>query len=137
MDEEGNEGNMGREYAPRGFAKPVQVGDELEVTVEGKGKTGDGVAKVNGYVIFIKGETEVGQKYKIRIVRIGRNFATGELATAGSAPAAEESAAEGEAPAAEEQAPEEKESGEAAPEETASEEASSEETESEEKKPEE
>jgi predicted RNA-binding protein with TRAM domain len=108
MDEEGNAGNEGREFAPRGFAKPVQVGDELEVTVEGKGKTGDGVAKVNGYVIFIKGETEVGQKYMIRIVRIGRNFATGELATGGSAP--------------EEKAPEETAPEEAVPEETASEE---------------
>jgi predicted RNA-binding protein with TRAM domain len=126
MDEEGNAGgNEGREFAPRGYAKPVQVGDELEVTVEGKGKTGDGVAKVNGYVIFIKGETEVGQKYMIRVVRIGRNFATGELATAGSAPAAEE-------PASEESAPEETATEEAAPEET-----ESEETESEEKKPEE
>ncbi|MCX6773898.1 MAG: TRAM domain-containing protein [Candidatus Micrarchaeota archaeon] len=119
MDEEGNAGNERKEFAPRGYAKPVQVGDELEVTVEGKGKTGDGVAKVNGYVIFIKGETEVGQKYMIRVVRIGRNFATGELATAGSAPAAEEPAPE------------------AAPEEAAAEETESEETESEEKKPEE
>jgi predicted RNA-binding protein with TRAM domain len=125
MDEEGNAGNEGRGFAPRGFAKPVQVGDELEVTVEGKGKTGDGVAKVNGYVIFIKGETEVGQKYMIRVVRIGRNFATGELATAG-----------GSAP--EEKAPEEATSEETATEEAASEEETeTEETESEEKKPEE
>jgi len=73
-------GEEKKEYAPRGYSKPVQVGDEIEVTVEGKGRTGDGVAKVNGYVIFIKGETEVGQKYRIKVVRIGRNFATAELA---------------------------------------------------------
>jgi predicted RNA-binding protein with TRAM domain len=79
MDEEAGMGN--EEGAPRRNygAKPVDVGQEIEVTVEGKGKTGDGVAKISGYVIFVKGETEVGQKYNIRITRIGRNFATGEL----------------------------------------------------------
>jgi predicted RNA-binding protein with TRAM domain len=79
MDEEaGMEGGEGA--GPRDYgAKPVEVGQELEVTIEGKGKSGDGVVKISGYVIFVKGETEVGQKYMVRISRIGRNFATGEL----------------------------------------------------------
>jgi len=79
MDEEAG---MGSEEGagPRSYAaKPVEVGQELEVAIESKGKSGDGVAKISGYVIFVKGETEVGQKYMIRISRIGRNFATGEL----------------------------------------------------------
>jgi predicted RNA-binding protein with TRAM domain len=77
----GEAGMESGESAPRRDygAKPVEVGQELEVAIEGKGKTGDGVAKISGYVIFVKGETEVGQKYMIRISRIGRNFATGEL----------------------------------------------------------
>ena len=79
MDEEAGMGSS-EGAAPRNYsAKPVEAGQELEVTIEGKGKTGDGVAKISGYVIFVKGETEVGQKYMIRISRIGRNFATGEL----------------------------------------------------------
>ncbi len=78
MDEEAGMGN--EEAAPRNYgAKPVDVGQELEVTIESKGKSGDGVAKVSGYVIFVKGETEIGQKYMIKIVRMGRSFATGEL----------------------------------------------------------
>jgi len=39
-------------FQPRSFA-PVKVGDELEVTIEAVGEKGDGVAKKDGFVLFV------------------------------------------------------------------------------------
>lgn len=60
--------------------KPVKLGDSVDVTVEALGEKGDGVAKVKGYVIFVKGATQddVGKEVKVNITFIGRKFAIGE-----------------------------------------------------------
>ena len=39
-------------FKPRSFA-PVNVGDEVDVTVEAVGDKGDGIAKIKGFVLFI------------------------------------------------------------------------------------
>jgi len=62
----------------RGFAKPVQQGDEVEVTIESTGAKGDGVAKVNNFVIIVPGAKE-GEKVKVRITRVLRKMAFGEI----------------------------------------------------------
>ncbi len=69
----------GFEGGRRFFQKPVKIGDEIEVKVEGHGKNGDGVAKIDGYVIFIKGDTEEGKSYKVKVETVGRKFATATL----------------------------------------------------------
>ena len=59
---------------------PVKVGEEFEVKIESMSKRGDaGVAKVEGLVIFVAG-TIVGDTAKIRITKVGRGYATAEIA---------------------------------------------------------
>lgn len=48
---------------------PVKVGDELEVTIEAIGEKGDGVAKVDGYVVFVP-KVSQGDKVTIKITKI-------------------------------------------------------------------
>lgn len=61
--------------------KPVKVGDEVEVQVEAIASKGDGIAKKDGFVIFIKGAKE-GQTVKVKITDVKARFAVGELVSA-------------------------------------------------------
>jgi predicted RNA-binding protein with TRAM domain len=91
-------GGGGRRFGgPRPFKpSPVRVGEEYDVKIESMSKRGDsGVARVQGLVIFVAG-TKVGDSVKIRITKVGRGYATAEVA--GQAAAGEAAA---EAPAAE------------------------------------
>jgi len=72
----------------RSFA-PVKVGEELEVTIEAVGAKGDGIAKKNGFVLFIPGVKE-GQTVRIRVTKVLRKVGFAEVA--GSAAAEGESA---------------------------------------------
>jgi predicted RNA-binding protein with TRAM domain len=67
---------------PRPFRPaPVKVGEEFDVRIESMSKRGDaGVAKVEGLVIFVAG-TKVGDSVKIRITKVGRGYATAEIAS--------------------------------------------------------
>jgi len=56
---------------------PVELGEEYDVTIESTGSGGDGVAKINGYVIFVK-EAQEGDNPRIKITKIGRSFAIAE-----------------------------------------------------------
>lgn len=58
--------------------KPVKVGDEVEVKVEAVASKGDGIAKKDGFVIFIKGAKE-GDSIKVRITEVKARFAIGEI----------------------------------------------------------
>ena len=72
----------------RSFA-PVKVGEELEVTIEAVGEKGDGIAKKNGFVLFVPGVKE-GQRVKIRVTKVLRKVGFAEVVgQAGEAPAAE------------------------------------------------
>ena len=65
---------------------PVKVGEEFDVKIESMSKRGDaGVAKVEGLVIFIAG-TKVGDSVKIRITKVGRGYATAEIAATSQKP---------------------------------------------------
>lgn len=57
--------------------KPVAVGDVVEVTIEGQGGQGDGIAKVSDFVIFVKG-AQKGETCKIKITEVKRTYAVGE-----------------------------------------------------------
>ncbi len=81
----------------RGFGmdvpKPVKVGDELDVTIEAVASKGDGIAKKDGFVIFVPG-AKSGETIKVRITNVKRTCAEAERADAGApaepaAPAAE------------------------------------------------
>jgi len=55
--------------------KPVEVGKEYDVEVTELSRRGDGVAKIQGFVVFVKG-AKLGEKVKIRIETVGPRFAT-------------------------------------------------------------
>ena len=71
--------------------KPVSVGDEIDVEIESVGGQGDGIAKVNGFVVFVKGANK-GERIKIKIADVKRTYAIGEKV--GAAAPAEEAPAE-------------------------------------------
>lgn len=58
---------------------PVSEGGIYDVTIEGIAREGDGIARVQGFVIFVPG-TKVGDKVKIKIERVMRKFAIGAIA---------------------------------------------------------
>lgn len=64
---------MGRFEAP----KPVDVGDILNVQIESENGQGEGIAKIDDFVIFIKGVGK-GENCKIKIKEVKRTYAIGE-----------------------------------------------------------
>ena len=58
--------------------KPVETGKEYDVEITELSRRGDGVARVQGFVIFVEG-AKAGQKAKIQITSIGERFAKAEL----------------------------------------------------------
>ncbi|MBI2129647.1 TRAM domain-containing protein, partial [Candidatus Woesearchaeota archaeon] len=48
-------GNDSGGYRPQRSFAPVKVGDELDVKIEAVGEKGDGIAKKNGFVLFVPG----------------------------------------------------------------------------------
>ena len=52
----------------RNFA-PVKVGDELNVKIEAVGEKGDGIAKKDGFVLFVPNAKQ-GDEVRIRVTRV-------------------------------------------------------------------
>jgi predicted RNA-binding protein with TRAM domain len=65
--------------------KPVKIGDDLDVTIAEVSKRGDGVTRVDGYVIFVPNAKQ-GDAVKIRITEIRPNFAIGTVVPSPTAP---------------------------------------------------
>ena len=65
-------------------SKPVETGKEYTVDITDTGRGGDGIARIGGFVIFVK-HAKVGDKsVKIKVNSVGDRFATAEVAAAGS-----------------------------------------------------
>ena len=65
----------------RGFKPkiaPVKEGDEIEVKIEAVGEKGDGIAKKDGFVLFVPG-TKQGQDVRIKVTRVLRNVGFAEV----------------------------------------------------------
>ncbi|MCS7139171.1 MAG: TRAM domain-containing protein [Candidatus Nezhaarchaeota archaeon] len=58
--------------------KPVVLGQEYEVDITEVSRRGDGLARIQGFIIFVPG-TQKGDKVRIRITKIGRSYAIGEV----------------------------------------------------------
>ena len=56
---------------------PVSEGDRLEVEIEDTGREGDGIAKIEGYTLFVAG-TEPGDTVEIEVTDIKPRFGFGE-----------------------------------------------------------
>lgn len=57
--------------------KPFKIGDVIDLNIESIGEKGDGVGKVNGFVVFVK-DVNQGDNIKVKITGIMRKFAVGE-----------------------------------------------------------
>ncbi len=76
-----------RGFGPR-FA-PVNVGDELDVKIEAVGEKGDGIAKKDGFVLFVP-NTKEGQEVKIKVTKVLRKVGFAEVVGEGKAPEQEQ-----------------------------------------------
>ena len=71
--------NYGRDnYSNRGNSSPLNEGEEYDVKIEDMGRDGDGIAKIEGFIVFVSGAKK-GDEVKIRINSTRRNFAFAEI----------------------------------------------------------
>jgi len=65
---------------PRSYfmPKPVKLGDEMDVSISEVSHKGDGLIRINGYVIFIP-NSKKGDNIKIKITQIRPNHAIAEI----------------------------------------------------------
>src|SRR5271154_7228272 len=73
-------GGFGSSFKP----KPVEVGKEYDVTISDTSRRGEGIAKIDGFVIFVAGAKQ-GQSARIKVTRVTDRFATGEVVSGGGA----------------------------------------------------
>lgn len=64
-----------REFQER--IAPVKVGETYDVSIEDVAKEGDGIGRIEGFVIFVP-QTKVGDKVKIKVNKVMRKFAIAE-----------------------------------------------------------
>jgi len=57
---------------------PVEFDEEYEAKIEDMSERGDGIAKIEGFVVFVP-NTKQGEQAKFKITRVGNRFAIGEL----------------------------------------------------------
>ena len=127
----------GREKRKFDIPKPVSVGDVIDVSIDAEGGQGDGIAKVEDFVVFVKGAKK-GERCKVKITDVKRTYAVGEKQGPAEAAPEEKKAEEAPVEAApaeeasaekEEAEPAEEEKSEAAPAEESKEETPAEEKE--------
>ena len=73
-------------YGPGSFA-PVKEGDTLDVKIEAVGEKGDGIAKKDGFVLFVP-NTHEGDEVKIKINRVLRRVGFAEVVGKADGPVA-------------------------------------------------
>lgn len=56
---------------------PVEVGEEIDVVIDDIGSRGDGIARIQSYLIFVP-KARVGERLRVKIVNTGRRFALAE-----------------------------------------------------------
>jgi predicted RNA-binding protein with TRAM domain len=70
-------------YESRGPArsnqKPVEEGKEYDVDVKEVSRRGEGIARVEGFVVFVP-NTKMGDHVKVRITKITERFASAVVA---------------------------------------------------------
>ncbi len=62
----------------RDSSAPIKEGQEYDVKIEDTGRDGDGIARIEGFVVFVSG-SKVGDEVKIRVNSTRRNFAFAEV----------------------------------------------------------
>ena len=85
----GNRGGFGR--GSGSFRKPVEVGKEYNVSISDTSRRGEGIAKVEGFIVFVPG-TKVGQNVRIKVTQVSQRFASGQVVESSAGPAPESGA---------------------------------------------
>jgi len=69
-----------RGYGSSGFSKPTPVkeGEEYEADITELSRRGDGIAKIQGFIIFVSG-AKTGDHVKFKVTRVAQRFATAEI----------------------------------------------------------
>lgn len=82
----GGFGGGGRRFDDRGSdePKPVKVGEEYDVEIAETGSRGDGIARINNFVVFVNGAKQ-GEKIKVKITDVRNRFALAEKVGADAA----------------------------------------------------
>jgi predicted RNA-binding protein with TRAM domain len=62
----------------RSVNKPVEEGKEYELDIKETSRRGDGVARIEGFVVFVP-QSKPGDHVKVKINSVGPRFATGEI----------------------------------------------------------
>jgi predicted RNA-binding protein with TRAM domain len=57
---------------------PVEEGKVYEAKIEDIGREGDGLARIQNFVVFVPG-TKIGDAVKVRITKVHRRMAFGEV----------------------------------------------------------
>ncbi len=63
--------------------KPVETGKEYDVSITEISRKGDGIARIEGFVIFVK-NGKAGQNAKVKVTEVGQRFAIAEIVEAAS-----------------------------------------------------
>jgi len=84
----GNRGGFGRSSG--GFRKPVEVGKEYNVSISDTSRRGEGIARVEGFVVFVPG-TKMGQNVRIKVTQVSERFASGQVVESSGTASAPES----------------------------------------------
>jgi len=56
---------------------PVKENQELEVVIDDIGSRGDGISKIQGFLIFVP-RSKIGERVRVRILSVGEKFAIAE-----------------------------------------------------------
>ena len=71
-----------REYGSGGFGSrgnpPVEVGDEIDVKIEAVGEKGDGIARKEGFVLFVP-NTKEGDTVRVRVTKVLQKLGFAEV----------------------------------------------------------
>nr|WP_319372807.1 TRAM domain-containing protein [uncultured Methanobacterium sp.] len=71
---------FGNDYGrdERENSSPISEGEEYDVKIEDLGRDGDGITRIEGFVVFVSG-AKVGDEVKIKVNSVRRNFGFAEV----------------------------------------------------------
>ena len=71
---------MGYSRERKDISSPLNVGDTYDAKIEDVGREGDGIARIEGFVVFVP-NTKKGDNVKIQITKVSRRVGFGEVVT--------------------------------------------------------
>ncbi|MEE8168318.1 MAG: TRAM domain-containing protein [Candidatus Hydrothermarchaeales archaeon] len=66
-----------RNHGYGGKSPPIEEGKTYDVKIEDTGRDGDGLARIEGFVVFVPG-AKVGEETKVKIISVRRRVAFAE-----------------------------------------------------------